>query len=479
MSLKKIFVLLTILCSLDKIGFTQDIEVCSRKTVANLVVDFDSIYNNLLTDDKLTIVVFRAKNSTVPNDVIEPINSVLGNYITNNVNILVFERSVTFGTDNAIATLKINGSEQPLNIKPGWIYITSKNEILLEYLIEYSKITGLNLKYNRKNNAHEKNNYIQYFGGYSTSEDFNNELRQLVKILNFDFYYSYFQMQKIDSLENIVSTLNKNSDILKNDIESIKNNSGFSCALINSSINSLAFSSTDNFKSDIGLSYSGSYFYKKMPNLKFLGFGIEFNYGENKFSTTGLHISDTLSDHNFDKDGDMFYKVVYCNNLIEEIDIKTLAITPMLSFGFFDDKMVSFSINPGLKITHFLNSTYKFTSGTLSYGAIYPSYSQDTIFSGMYDNVQDIAPISITQNLKLNPTVLSLNLPIYINFNLSQHVGISLGGYFEYGLTNILNSDQSDKILSYNPKTINSTLYRYDELKIRRYGISLGLNYRF
>jgi hypothetical protein len=404
---------------------------------------------------------------------------VLGNYITNNLNILVFERSVTFGTDNAIATLKINGSEQSLNIKPGWIYITSKDEILLEYLIEYSKITGLNLKYNRKNNAYEKNNYIQYFGEYSTSEDFNNELRQLVKILNFDFYYSYFQMQKIDSLENIVSTLSKNANILKNDVESIKTNGGFSCVLISSSINRLSFSTTNKFKSDFSASYYGSYFYKRLPNLKFLGFGIEFNYGENKFSTVGLQISDTLSDHNFDKDGDMFYKVVYCNNLIEEINIKTLAITPMFSFGFFEDKKVSFSINPGLKITHFLNATYKFTSGTLSYGSIYPSYSQDTIFSGMYDNVQDIAPIGITQNLKVNPTVLSLNLPIYINYNLSKHVAISLGGYYEYGLTNILNSDQSDKILSYGPSTINSTLYRYNELKIRRYGFSFGLNYIF
>lgn len=469
-------------------GFTQDVVVCSRQTVANLVVDFDSIYNNLLTDNKLTIIVFRAKNSTVPGDVIEPIDIVLENYSTYNLNMLVFERSVTFGNENAIATLKVNGSKEKINFKPGWIFITSENKMLLEYLIEYSKNAGLNLNYIREDNAHQKSNFIQYSGEYSTSDELNNILRQLVSKLNFDFYFSYFQMQNqmlkhdVDSLENIVSTLSKNASLLKNDIESIKTNGGFSCVVINSSLNRLSFPSTNKIKSDFSTSYSGSYFYKKLPNLKFLGFGIEFNYGENNFTTTGLQISDTLSDQNFDKDGDMFYKVVYCNNLIEEIDIKTLSITPMLSFSFFDDfddNKVSFSINPGLKITHLLDATYKFTSGTLSYGAIYPFYCQDTIFSGMYDNVQDVAPISITQNLKLNPTVLSLNLPIYINYNFSKHVGISLGGYYEYGLTNILNSDQSDKILSYNPNTINSTLYRYDELKIRRYGIFLGLNYRF
>jgi hypothetical protein len=434
----------------------------------------------------VSVIIIRADKSTDPNGKIIPIESILKNHSYNNLNLVVFERSSTVGT-NTHVKYKINNKVDELNMYPGYIFFTSKNKDMLDFLIEYGKVNELNIEYVLETKENDSIYFAQTINSNSDPDDLNSELKMIIDRLNFDFYYSFFKKNYFTNLsadsiiENIERLSNKYKVISEQfeEVNSTIHNSNLSFFVDYDRSFLNVVSETDESTSSFNLGYNIWYNFYPFKGAQWLGMRVGLDYNEWRFTLKDQYISDTIYNPYYDKDGDMYYRVIYANNLSEEVFLQSINYSTGINFRFELSNKFQIVISPALKISHFFKAKYRFNEGNLTYGAIYPAYSSDTIFSGVYDNYQNVTPPASFKNLKLLSTALSLDLSIYFSNEVVTNCWLSYGGFIGYGITNVQNHDVDDGIISFGPNIVNSTLYRNSELKLNRYGFFLGLTYSF
>lgn len=220
-----------------------------------------------------------------------------------------------------------------------------------------------------------------------------------------------------------------------------------------------------------------------------LGLGISYStYSAQLRSKNSEGIIDTLDIHAIDKDGDEYKKIAIGKDLNENIYIDYLSssINLCLKKSFYlrngDKKLNGYlSINPGIKISQIINSTYNATQGTISWLGYYKKYNMyNTMFGNDYGFYNDVPVNQEKQVLELKKTFISpfVSLDFGIKGEKSENLYFYLSLFGEKS-SNFLNDNRKKGFPSNNVSDYNSLLYRSDKLNINSFGLKCGLTFFF
>jgi hypothetical protein len=456
--------LLFSLCFSLSIGlYSQNLQINTvYENSKNYTIDLDSIYNKLEDNLIPTIIVIRGEDSMDKTKTISKLSDHL-NTDFSNINIISYELHSAKGLNFFEGKIKSSGKDEPFKFDFD-LYLTVKNKDYFNFLSDYYVNSGV--MHHHKLNR----NYLQFLrkSNYSTLND-------LISDLNYNVILKYLQLNIAKNDQN-VRDLNKQLLSIRDSIKTPKTNE-----LNIASYTNFYFPISHNFYNlSYNLNFGVQFSYHQYPfeNLKFLGFGLGIEWNRINANIQTNYI-DTLTQKQYDIDGDMFYRVVYGNNLNEQVEIEQISLIPTICFKFVLNDKWNINFTPGLKISNYTSSTYSIQDGLFSYGAIYPTYGNDTIFSGLYDNLINVSHDNNNRNLDINITSLSLHLPIAVELVFNNNIGVFAGGFLNYGLTNIIKPNLSNKYISSNYNEYNSMLYQFDNVFLHNYGLFLGLSIKF
>ena len=482
------FIIILSLISFFNKGYSQDSTYINGELIFS--IDFSKEDSYSLNIDKfkknnfITILILKA-NSTFgdTSDPPKPIN-IKTHFNENIVKVIIYQPINSKRKDSFRFHLFNSKSEEIAEINPyvpKLLLITTNKEWIK------SMKESVNLDY------YKDDAYIltlpKILIEQSVVEEYLNKiLSNSLNIKQIDVAKTYIDTtkiyEKIKILSDRIDSIKANMPIIKKDIPVTQKENYFETHYSLPFYNLNGFDNSE-INSKIKSNYSFSFKYTFFPSIenKWIGAGIEMNIAQTDITLSSIDkITDISNSLSFNQYNEGFYRVTYSKGIVENISIQSISILPYLSFKLIDltssNKWV-LSFNPGVKISKINSAYYTSNISSISYGSMYHQYSNDTIFTGKFDNLSHSNVSFKNQPLQINNTMVSLYLPINIQREIFNNLYLSLGAYYDFGLTNILNNYLQDKMISNNIGNYNSLLYRQNNIKISSFGFNFGLSIKF
>ncbi len=226
-----------------------------------------------------------------------------------------------------------------------------------------------------------------------------------------------------------------------------------------------------NLESSISFSLDFNYFQAKHKT----GAGIEINVCQTNFNLLSKNgLADTIPWALTDSAGDPFKGFIYTGNIEESVSLTTFSVIPHVSINIqpFSPKwFILFS--PGIKFSTVLSASYHVTNGNLLHGGLYTQSGTDTVFNDIQSFNTDKKQLNIKSEL------MSLSLPITLYYKYREKWHFNLGVNYELGLSNILNDELKNNVVSFSQNDYKSLLYSQDKIIINSLSLRIGIAYLF
>lgn len=174
-----------------------------------------------------------------------------------------------------------------------------------------------------------------------------------------------------------------------------------------------------------------------------------------------------------DTDMDIYVHNAKFNNWLEKQQVMFVEIPLAGQFKQRINDKISMLLSLGAKLSIPVSAAYKTTGGEIVTTGYYPQYNIE--LSNLPNHGFSTITKSFTGKYSLNP-LYSAIAELGASYKLTEKIDLHAGGYFNYGLNNILKADT--KMLYQLDGTYNSVFQTYQTTSIKpiSLGVELGLN---
>jgi OmpA-OmpF porin, OOP family len=174
-----------------------------------------------------------------------------------------------------------------------------------------------------------------------------------------------------------------------------------------------------------------------------------------------------------DSDMDIYVHNAKFNNWQEKQQVLFVEIPVAGQFKHRINDKINLQLTLGAKLSLPLSSTFKTTGGELITSGYYPQYNIE--LTDLPNHGFSTITQSFSGKNKLNPLFSAIS-KLGLSYKLTEKIDIYAGGYFNYGLNNILKADT--KLLYQQGGTYNSVFQTNQTTSIKpvAFGFELGLN---
>jgi hypothetical protein len=197
-------------------------------------------------------------------------------------------------------------------------------------------------------------------------------------------------------------------------------------------------------------------------------------------SGVGIQTSSSVSTLNLtestpaiDTDMDIYVHNAKFNNWQEKQQIMFVEIPLAGQFKQRINDKISMLLILGAKMSIPVSASYKTTGGEIVTSGYYPQYNIE--LTDLPNHGFSTITQSYSGKNKLNPLFSAIS-KLGLSYKLSEKIDVYAGGYFNYGLNNILKADT--KLLYQQNGTYNSVFQTYQTTSIKpvAFGFELGLS---
>ena len=467
-------ILLITLCLFAKINLYSQIRIIP--IFQSTLIDLDSAKNQAKASPKIAnIIIFDKVDTTIEND---PENflssfkkySTMINLSAFNISFLYFHhpKISNICTKSNVLNFRTGTntlSEFPIPLPGVFIYVDN-----LEKRLELKKVKGI----------------YQYSGDKEYLFCENKEtLVAMLLAESIESKPSNSENGLADRIGKLVEELAR----LRNTIDSIIPNSSIPskfiglCLSTPSILKNKIVSGIDTKVSSISdaklwnifqLSFT-SYPFKKAERF---GYGVGLGYSKFSCDVGKESTIDTVNRDAYDPMGIRYTRIAFGNSLKEHIAIDYLSLLANLRYKQPTGERSFLTINPGIKISNVLSSTYQAKEGTMAWKGYYPQFNTDiTQFDSAYDFYPNEQVYKEKKQLAINQVFVSAFLSVDWFYKFGRFCP-SIGVYGECG-SNMLTSNPKQSLLSTHKDDYNSLLYRSDKMKLNSIGARFGVSYSF
>jgi len=176
-----------------------------------------------------------------------------------------------------------------------------------------------------------------------------------------------------------------------------------------------------------------------------------------------------------DSDGDIYVYKSNFKNWQESQQVLFVEVPLTAQFKHkFNDK-IGLLVTAGAKVSFPVNTTYKTTGGEIVTSGYYPQYN--IVLSDLPQHGFTTITQSYTGKYSFNPAYMAI-AELGGTYKVSEKIDLYVGGYFNYGLNNILKPDT--KMLYQLDGTYNGVLETYQTTSLKPFtlGVKLGLYFK-
>ena len=204
-------------------------------------------------------------------------------------------------------------------------------------------------------------------------------------------------------------------------------------------------------------------------------FGIGFGLGYSSYSSKFILNSYENTYNTIDSENDNYEMRINGSNIVENQKISSINVPLLLMFQIpFSDKFGLF-INSGVNLSYPIVKDFTYT-GTFSYSGYYPQYNVT-----LYDIPEHGFPsnVRVINNGDLGIKSLNVNLILASGFyfRTSSKTTFSIGCYYDNGISNISDYDNSNFQLTRFSGDYNSLMSSASKVTTHAFGLQVAFKY--